>query len=717
MRNKMNKFLVLAALWSLLTTANAATNVLYEATASPGSSPDSGSVDVWTVTGDDGSNRSFLKDTQDGNLGLWAIWDLDGNAGTYATHTFDGGALLYGQSVSIDYAHNTEIDTGDSIGIRFLNGTNSEVEFVFWGGENYFSKYDTGSGVYELTDKRYDNYDLFQVTFILTGPNSYMITVTEGSIEDYGWKGSEDGNADLGDVVASWEGTFTGSGIDGIQMYTEGGNDSDQWFDNLEISDKWLGSVHNQMPKNGDVDVVVSGLELAWDIPQQRSGSTTVAASGLDYFNLYYQMDDPNLLDVTPVVVDTWDAGTLQAGYTPAPELAKNGTCYWRVDSVFTNGNVLEGDIISFDTELTKPIIVSQEKFVSVAPGATALIPVEVSTETEAFYQWYKYIDGENDEALTDGGDISGATSDTLAIANAEVADEAEFYCTIINSAEIPVSTTPTILSVKRKLAYWTFEDESMDSVIAGSPASIIVGDPNFMSDGVVGDCIEFDNGVDFFYTEPTEVAYFDNCDYSMTVACWIKTDDDQNWCPFVAKNGEGEGWQLRQNGYTDNRICFTTRGTGNDDGTSSSRGVFDNQWHYVVGTFDGTVKKVYIDGIVSAVYSTDDGSLVRDGDTATSPINSSISPVAVGGRVRVTDTETVIENYNNIAGLYDEVEIYNYALDAEVIAQKYANLSGNDVCLGQIYDFDGDCMVNLEDFAEFASKWLSNSAITPELE
>lgn len=238
MKDLKRVFGVLVVGCMMVSVVNAALVTSYTASDSPGSAPDGngGADDVWTVTGVDGANRSYLKNPQDGNENLWAIWDLSGDeAGTYATHTFAGGALTVGQSVSIDYAHNTNIDNGRHTGIRLLDGSNNEVEFGFIGGADYYSKYDTGTGSFQLTDKRYDNYDIFQIVFTLTGSNSYSLTVSEGSIPDAGWKPSEDGNPDVGGVIASLTGTFTGSSITGIQVYTEGGNDSDQWFDNLTV--------------------------------------------------------------------------------------------------------------------------------------------------------------------------------------------------------------------------------------------------------------------------------------------------------------------------------------------------------------------------------------------------------------------------------------------------------------------------------------------------
>ncbi len=234
--------LVLGVVCMMMSVGHAALVTSYTASDSPGSNPDGNgnTVDVWTVTGAGGASRSYLQGVQDGTTDMWAIWDNWEDGGTYATHTFVGGALTVGQSVSIDYAHNTNIDHGKQTGIRFLNGANSEVEFGFIGGNLNYSKYDTGSGNYALTSKLYDNYDIFQVVFTLTGSNSYTMTVTEGSISDAahapsGWKPSDDNNPDVGNIIASWSGTFTGSSITGIQVYTEGGETSDQWFDNLTI--------------------------------------------------------------------------------------------------------------------------------------------------------------------------------------------------------------------------------------------------------------------------------------------------------------------------------------------------------------------------------------------------------------------------------------------------------------------------------------------------
>ena len=716
---KKLKALLFLGLAGITTIAGAADIGLYTAYNSPNAAEDSTDgtnlYDLWTVDGAGGADRSLLKASQDGDTDLWAIWDLDGEGETYATCEFPGGPLEVGQTVSLDWCHRVNID--DAIGIRYLNNSNIEAEFTFIGGYLYFSYYDTGSGVYTETKKRYDNYDIFRVSFTLTGANSYMMSATEGSMTDIGRNDIEDGNADVGDIVDQWTGTFTGASIDAIEVYTAGGNESDIWFDNLNINKGWLKTPSNEEPMTAAIDVPVTDLELSWTIARQYNNGSFSTDPNLVSYNVYVVEDDPNFLNVTPYTVDSWDNTTLKAAVTPA-ELNKNKTCYWRVDTVNNDNTIVEGPVWYFGTELTKAFITSNPQRQVVDGGTVATFTVTADSDTPATYQWYKYVDGENDIALTDGGDISGSTTDTLTIANSDVDDEGFYYCAINNDSNIIVNSTSAQMGIKRMMAYWTFEDNSIDSVIAGSPATIAAGTPTFVAEGIEGSAIEFTENEDLLYADPFATEYFDVCDYGLTVACWVKSVNTKTWVPLIARNGENSGWQLRKHGYTANRPCFTTRGTGNEDGTSGDRNIYDGEWHYVVGTFDGSMKKLYIDGTLSTKYSADTGELVHTGDSVATPIRKSLSPIAIGGRVSGEGEEIVIETNNNCAGVYDNVAIYNYALDAEAIAQIYADTTGQSVCdAEQAYDLDGDCKVDISDLGKMASEWLSSTVIEPSVE
>lgn len=219
--------------------ANASMLASYSASDSPGSAPDgNGDTDVWTVTGFGGADRSFYQgDSYDGNVGMWAIWDRDasvdgGFSETQATHTYAGGALTVGQSVSIDYTY-ANIASGERVGIRLLDGITTEAEFSFLGGGDYWSHTDTASAGYTDTSMRWNGGDIIQVAFTLTGANSYSMSITAGSNPGFAQGG--DNNPNPGAFLESWSGTFTGSSIDGIQVFTAGGDGSDQRFDNLSV--------------------------------------------------------------------------------------------------------------------------------------------------------------------------------------------------------------------------------------------------------------------------------------------------------------------------------------------------------------------------------------------------------------------------------------------------------------------------------------------------
>jgi hypothetical protein len=483
---------------------------------------------------------------------------------------------------------------------------------------------------------------------------------------------------------------------------------------------------HDPTPAKSQTGVLISGLAFSWSVGRDPNG---VIDPNLIAHKLYMSngstTTEPNLVYVATIT--GWNTGTLRASYTPGTPLNKDRRYFWRVDMVRNDAVELKGPVWTFNTELTTPQITAGPDYQVVPAGATAVFSVTVASPSTPTYQWYKYVDGISDIKLSNAGDISGATAASLSIANVDLTDEGAYYCIVNNSSGTPVSSSKALLGVKRRIAFWDFESGNANSTVAGSPASILVGDPVFVAAGGVGgsDAMVFDADTgagDMLYTDPNFSAYFDICNFNLTVACWIKSTSTVDWVPLVARNGEESGWQLRQSGFVNNagttdRPCLTTRGTtGNENGTPANRTVYDGNWHYVVATYDGAIKKVYIDGVVSRFYSTDNGSVANEGDAVTGLISSSGSPIAIAGRVRGNLVEGLtIEDWNITAGTYDNVEIYNYALDAATIAQTYADITDTAVCSGiQAYDLNGDCKVNLNDLTLLASQWLSDINVQP---
>lgn len=212
--------------FALQSEAVAALAAAYSASDGPGANPDGngGTVDVWTVSGVD-PGRNYLASSFDGNNDVWAIWDLTlDSGGTAATHAFVGGPLLAGQSVSIDYGHNTNIETGRRIGIRLLDSSSAvltQFSLEGFGAIGGFGKSD-GGGTETATGKLYDPNDFFTVSYTIGPGGTYTATASSGD---------DPTNTSVG----AWSGTVSGA-IEQIQIFTEGGDFSDQYFDNLTIT-------------------------------------------------------------------------------------------------------------------------------------------------------------------------------------------------------------------------------------------------------------------------------------------------------------------------------------------------------------------------------------------------------------------------------------------------------------------------------------------------
>ena len=63
--------------------------------------------------------------------------------------------------------------------------------------------------------------------------------------------------------------------------------------------------------------------------------------------------------------------------------------------------------------------------------------------------------------------------------------------------------------------------------------------------------------------------------------------------------------------------------------------------------------------------------------------------------------------------GLVDDVRIYNYALSAAEVVDRYNEFAGPiNTCAADYashLDSNGDCKIDIVDFADFASSWLAD--------
>jgi len=165
------------------------------------------------------------------------------------------------------------------------------------------------------------------------------------------------------------------------------------------------------------------------------------------------------------------------------------------------------------------------------------------------------------------------------------------------------------------------------------------------------GGSIVFDGADDYCFMTGFSTANF------MTLCCWFRTSVQQNnryVVAFGANIGTGNnGFDLTfQDTQIGSYIATTGAGSGANLYTTS---YYDNQWHNLVTSYDGSAARTYYDGVLVATRSGMSGNLnieatkrlnigswVNNGANA----NCRISSVIIYNRA-ITATE-VLQNYNS---------------------------------------------------------------------
>lgn len=465
---------------------------------------------------------------------------------------------------------------------------------------------------------------------------------------------------------------------------------------------------YDPQPADGAAGVALDA-SLTWKTgPDPNNPATPNAAIGTHY--LYVAADEPNFIDVTPIEIPAGSPVQATGSYGPMT-LDFDTTYYWRVDEgVYVNGVVsgkddpatLRGKVWSFASIKSIPIVTADLFNRKVEAGQTAQFAVEYTTLSTATVTWYK-----GSDVLMQGGKVTIVTTDTgstLTIAGVDLTDEGVYSCTIQNAGGT-VPSKPAQFAVARLLARYEFEQNLLDS--AGGNHGAAVGDMAY-AEGAVGAFSADPNGSDYVVlsTEAYPKAGFGNGLDTFTYSYWTKLGSDQVGAIFGNFNdGSSTGVQFYCMGGGAVQ-CFVRQEGNSVRYTSTPAGLISEKWHFIAGTYDGPQLRVYIDGVEAAV---------TQGATLTN-FAAWQYPTTLLAR----NNRNVID-YRAV-GQADDLRIYNYALSPEAIAQLYYDITGNRPCVYGYpkYDISGpegvrDCVVDIYDFADFATGWLSSGLFTPE--
>jgi len=156
----------------------------------------------------------------------------------------------------------------------------------------------------------------------------------------------------------------------------------------------------------------------------------------------------------------------------------------------------------------------------------------------------------------------------------------------------------------------------------------------------------------------------------SFSVAAWFKTSTNFASESFIVNKGgigsdsagQNQNYQISVTSAEVIKVGFETS-TGADFFVSSPNTYNDNQWHYVVVTYDGSANLIlYIDGVQVASKSTG----------GASPETSGTKPVRIGANSRVTPPG------NFFTGEVDEVRVWNDDLTTQQVTDAFLGNSFN---------------------------------------
>ena len=487
-------------------------------------------------------------------------------------------------------------------------------------------------------------------------------------------------------------------------------SDTASWIgvDNIEIL-----TIDNEMPEEGTINVLTERDSEENDLV------FTVYDARIETIDVQFGKDnDPNLTTdpkgegfkiVEGMAVTPGQQYTVDLEGELAADLEYKTTYYWKVIGYDASSNVIEGPVSSFVTVPEEPVISIVSPNIAVAPaGLTA--EFSVTGINVANYQWYKV--GEA-APLADGDDYSGATTAKLTILDMQIADEGVFYCVgsnFVGSVSNEETGTGRAM-VARLVNHYPMEAIGVDTtpdIVDGIDMALMsddaasVGMPVLDSDVVdaglgatslaLANLPENDpNGV-YGQLPAGSVSYAD-----MTISTWLKWSGDNNY-ERAYDFGNDDTHYMFLTPHNGSVMRFALRNGGGEQILDSAEAIVKDEWTFVAVTLSGDTAKLYVNGELQDVNEF-----------------ATINTIDFDPQLNYFGkSQFAADSYFN--GKLDDVKIFNYALTTEEVAQEYLDTIGGWVCdydrVALSYDHNGNCVIDLADFAMFAATWMDSHRI-----
>ncbi len=261
----------------------------------------------------------------------------------------------------------------------------------------------------------------------------------------------------------------------------------------------------------------------------------------------------------------------------------------------------------------------------------------------------------------------------TLVIAIAIIFIGTSFVSALdVNSENETVTTDISQLDINDGLVgYWSFDFENAEDESGNGNFGMVYGATAV--DGVSGRAFQLDGNNDYIMVSDSLSL---DITQEITLSAWVLFNTISTGDPPVIlyKRGDGndgdEKYKLGVDGFGVGKVDFRLNSVPFEGGN-----LFLSRWHHVVGTFDGSVKKIFLDGVEVA------------DETYSSTIQTSSRNLYMG-----VDQDEWNQN-QFLDGIIDEVRIYSRALTKDEIEYLYNNPGGlkTTIMLGRISNLNID--------------------------
>lgn len=348
--------------------------------------------------------------------------------------------------------------------------------------------------------------------------------------------------------------------------------------------------------------------------------------------------------------------------------------------AIFTEA-LTPAQVLALYAAANKPPTITQQPAANLrALTGTSVTNKVTATGTGLSFQWF----GPN-------GAVPGATSSNLVLANITLPQQGNYFVVVSNisgavqssnfflTVIVPNSGFAQALLALNPLAYWPLDETNGTTAtdLAGSNhgtyTNVVLGQPGFNS----GFAAQFGptNGAQSYISIPTidfHRPYPQTTTF--TIAAWVLGSNTTASGAGIVSKGAGNGGEqfALDCGGPDKSFRLFVRDDDSYSGNSSTSTSPipdgpDNQWHWVVATFEhnltlGSLKRegiIYVDGFRASAF-------FGHGWT-TFPLRATAEPASIGGRRSGTNAYDL-----QFVGLIDEVAIFTNVLSASQIRALY---------------------------------------------